>query len=281
MKVLGRWGVHLHHMEDGSRGSVVEGVVVRDAGSHAFVPHMSHGITFLNCIAYNVQEDAYWWDPGTNVKPAPSDSFTNDVLFDHCVAALVQPGDNPDGLRLCGFNMSEGTIDYSNRAIGCVAVGVQGRRNSSGFGWQEAQQGRPWVVQDCVAHNNVADGIFAWWNTSSGNGTDRFTAYRCGNAGIELGAYFGAWNHRAPLLVGNREAGILQHARSRSTTERIRYEGPVVLGEGVTKVAFQEGEPAFPQNPPVIVCGASVADCGAVADESPNPTQTFEFLQSC
>ena len=36
--VLGRYGLHFHHAHDGSRGSVVEGVVVRDCGDHAFVP---------------------------------------------------------------------------------------------------------------------------------------------------------------------------------------------------------------------------------------------------
>jgi hypothetical protein len=282
-KVLGRWGVHLHHMDDASRGSMIEGVVVRDAGSHAFVPHMSHGVTFRNCIAYNVQEDAYWWDPRTTSKPDPSDSFTDDATFDHCVAALVKAGDEPNGLRLSGFNVSEGTVDFSNRLLGCVAVGVQGNRNSAGFGWQESQQGAVWVIQDCVAHNNSQDGAFIWWNTPSGrvNTTTRFTAYRCGNAGIELGAYMGVWNHEAPLLVGNAQSGVLQHARSLNANERIRYTSPIVVGEGVTKVAFQEGEPVFFDNPPVIVCAASVDGCGALVDESRHPTTTFEFNHSC
>ena len=36
---IGRYGLHFHLCADGSRGSVVEGVVIRDAESHAFVPH--------------------------------------------------------------------------------------------------------------------------------------------------------------------------------------------------------------------------------------------------
>ena len=156
-------------------------------------------------------------------------------------------------------------------------------RNSSGFGWQEGQQGSLWVIQDCVSHNNLADGMFVWWNTPHGvtNTTTRFTAYRCGNAGIELGAYMGMWEHERPVLVGNGKAGILQHARSLSANERIRYVSPLVVGEGVTQVAFQEGEPVFFDNPPVIVCGASVSGCGAFSDESRHPTTTFEFSNSC
>lgn len=282
-KIVGRWALHFHHMNDASRGMLVDGVVVRDAGSHAFVAHQSHGVSFRQCIAYGVQEDAYWWDPSTFSQGEASDSFTNDVVYDRCVAALVKPGDDPNGLRLCGFNFSEGTVDLANRAIGCVAVGIQGRSHSSGFGWQEGQQGNPWVMEDCVAHNNVANGMFVWWNTPRGRlyTTDRFIAYRCGNAGIEMGAYFGAWVHRAPLLVGNARAGIVQHARSLNVSERLIYETPTVLGEGITEVAFMEGEPAFPENPPVIVCGGTVEGCSALVDESRHPTTTFEFSDAC
>jgi SAM-dependent methyltransferase len=37
--VLGRYPLHFHMMGDGSRGSIVEGVVVADSGNRAFVPH--------------------------------------------------------------------------------------------------------------------------------------------------------------------------------------------------------------------------------------------------
>lgn len=34
--ILGRYALHFHHAMDGSRGSIVRGTVVRDAGAHAF-----------------------------------------------------------------------------------------------------------------------------------------------------------------------------------------------------------------------------------------------------
>jgi hypothetical protein len=49
--VLGRYGLHFHHNDDHVRNSVVEGVVVRDTDSHAYVPHMSHGIIFQTTSA--------------------------------------------------------------------------------------------------------------------------------------------------------------------------------------------------------------------------------------
>ena len=57
----GRYGVHFHHNGEASRGTLVEGVVVRDAGNHAFVPHGSNGITFRDTIAFNTLNAAYWW----------------------------------------------------------------------------------------------------------------------------------------------------------------------------------------------------------------------------
>lgn len=280
LKVKARWPVHFHHMDDASRGSVVEGVVVREAGSHAFVPHMSHGITFRECIAYDVQEDAYWWDPADpNIsKETPPDSFTNGVLYERCVAALVKPGDNPTG-RLTGFNLSQGTIPFSNRAIGCVAVGVVQRGNPSGFHWAEHQQGQAWVVEDCVAHNNAGHGVFVWWNVTVGesHSAKRFIGYRNGDAGISHGAYVGEWLYEDALLVENAQVGVLQHAHSRSETELIRYVRPTVIG---SPVAFKEGEvnPTFASSPPAQVVDETVSDCPEFVGESGDRSTTFEFV---
>ena len=41
--VKGRYPLHFHHAKDGSRGSLIEGVVARQSGNRAFVPHASHG----------------------------------------------------------------------------------------------------------------------------------------------------------------------------------------------------------------------------------------------
>jgi hypothetical protein len=281
IKVVGRWPLHFHHMDDASRGSVVEGVVVRNAGSHAFVPHMSHGITFRECIAYDVQEDAYWWDPADSSLPkeAPPDSFTNGTLYERCVAALVKPGDHHPTGRLTGFNLTQGTIPFSNRAIGCVAVGVVQRGHPSGFHWAEFQQGEAWVVEDCIAHNNPAHGIFVWWNVSAGrnHSVKRFIGYRNGEAGISHGAYVGEWLYEDAVLVENVLAGVLQHAHSRSESERIRYVRPTVIG---SPVAFKEGDvnSLFASSPPVQVVGETVSDCTEFVTESADASTTFEFL---
>lgn len=60
--ILGRYGFHFHHCMMGSIGSVIDGCVIRDAGSHAYVPHMSDGITMSHNVAYNCIESPFWWD---------------------------------------------------------------------------------------------------------------------------------------------------------------------------------------------------------------------------
>ncbi len=279
-KVTGRWPLHFHHSGRGLRGTVVQNVVVRDSGSHAFVAHKSHGVTFRRCIAYDVQEDAYWWDPPDPALPKdePLDSFTNETHYLSCVAALVKPGDDPNGHRLAGFNLSQGTRRRSNVARGCVAVGVQGGANPSGFHWPEGQQGPEWIFEDNVGHNNVGHGLFTWWNTprNRNHRIRRFTGYANGKAGIASGAYEGSWTYVDPMLVANGEAGVLQFARSQDGGGApILYRRPIVVG---SPVAFKEADINFPGNPPVRIAEPTVIDCPQVVDDSTDPSTTFEFV---
>ncbi|MFD0350204.1 hypothetical protein ACFQ0M_37605 [Kitasatospora aburaviensis] len=134
--VLGRYGLHFHMLGDATRGTVVEGVVVRDAGNHAYVPHASHGITFRSCISHDTWEDAYWWDGplDTRTPQQPSD----DIVYESCVASRTVLEPNPRAYRLTGFNLGAGT---GGKALDCVAVGVQGANGASGFEWPENSEG--------------------------------------------------------------------------------------------------------------------------------------------
>lgn len=103
--VLARYGLHFHRMFDDSRGSLVEGVVIRDSGSHSFVPHASHGITIRDSVAYDVMKEAFWWDR----PPDPRLNDTRDSLWDHCLAAKVG-GYGSEDVRASGFMLgSSGT----------------------------------------------------------------------------------------------------------------------------------------------------------------------------
>ncbi len=216
--VLGRYGLHFHRCGDGSRGSLVEGVVVAEAGNHAFVPHASHGITFRDCIAYDVFEDAFWWD----VKDR-----TDDLVWESCVAALVREDPDFRGFRLAGFLLGHGD---RLTVTGCVAVAVQGTKTAAGFAWPEFTGGARdedgdllegiWEFTDNISHNNRVDGVFTWQNTPEpGHIVSDSVFYRNGQAGIEHGAYINRYKYRRLVLWQNGLASdtmgaqIIQHAQ--------------------------------------------------------------------
>jgi hypothetical protein len=183
--------------------------VIRDAGNHAFVPHMSDGTTFRDCIAYGVQEDAFWWD----VPEA-----THDTLLERCVAARVTADSRAQGFyTLNGFTLGHG---HGNRVVGSVAVGVVGGKTASGFNWpsQAPADGMngEWLYEDCVAHNNRWNGIYVWQNDPLlGHVISRYTAYRNGGAGIKHGAYVNSYLYQDALLVENKASEIEIHAQCR------------------------------------------------------------------
>ncbi len=207
--VLGRYGLHFHRLGDATRGTVVEGVVVRDAGSHAFVPHASHGITFRSCVSHETWEDAYWWDGplDTRTPQQPSD----DIVYESCVASRTLLEPNPRAYRLTGFNLGAGT---GGKAVDCVAVGVQGATGASGFEWPENSEG-VWTFQRCLAHNNLQDGIFVWLNAQRHHVVTEFAAYHNGGWGIEHGAYLNDFDYTASVLYGNAGGGVALHALGR------------------------------------------------------------------
>jgi hypothetical protein len=210
----GRYGLHFHMAGDGTRGSLVEGVVIRDAANHAFVPHASHGITFRDTIAFNVRNEAYWWDPAPEEEDLSND--TNDLLWERAVVAGVDLANVGNRFRLAGFYLGNG----SNITVrDSVAVGVlgEGGSESSGFIWPE-DAGAVWTFEDNVAHNNLNNGIFVWQNNSEVHPVDGFTAYYNGKAGIEHGAYENSYQYSGLTLVGN-EVAVISHALGSESEE--------------------------------------------------------------
>jgi G8 domain len=206
--VLGRYGLHIHMCGDGSRGSKVEGVVIRDTGNHAFVPHLSNGIAFRDCISHNTFEDAYWWDgaPDTRTPGSPS----HDILYERCIASQVQYDPPFRGYTLTGFALGRGIGDVIRD---CVAVGVQGGEDAAGYQWPEGGEG-VWTFEGNIAHNNAIHGIFTWQNTGKLHVITRYTAYHNGGAGISHGAYNNRYTYKDSTLYGNAGGAVIVHADS-------------------------------------------------------------------
>ncbi|CAN5743538.1 hypothetical protein BH20ACT2_BH20ACT2_10060 [soil metagenome] len=186
-KITGRWPLHFHHCGDGSRGTVVEGVVVAQAGSHAFVPHLSHGITFRDCIAYDVEEHAFWWDDG---------DCTDDTVFESCVAAGVLTA----AFGAAGFYLAKGE---RNVVRDCVATGVR-RPDGAGFTSPGQVSNGRWTMVDCRSHNNRHAGFKAYINTNRRDDkrVSALTAFHNG-VGIDHGAYKNSFRYEGCTLYGN------------------------------------------------------------------------------
>jgi hypothetical protein len=203
--VSGRYGLHFHHCHGNARGSLVEGVVIRDCGSHFFVPHLTHGITFRDCIGYGWgTESVYWWDFPPEpclygVKP-PCKEPSDDNLYEHCAAAWIPGHDQHYGLT--GFSLQHGE---RNAIRDSVAVGVGGSVNSSGFVWPEHVIEALWGFDDNVAHNNTTHGIFWWQVDDFPHVVTRFDAYRNGLTGIKHGAYRTTAHYRDVRCYQNGE----------------------------------------------------------------------------
>ena len=212
--VLGRYSLHFHHSMDGSRGSIVEGVVAKDGGSHDFVPHHSHGITMRDSIAYNGFEDAFWWDPmrpaGGTAQP---DNFSNDIVWDHNIVAIRNFDPEFRGYRLSGFFLGLGANPVLRNS---VAVGVRGNTNASGFQWPEPASS-VWTFHDNIAHNNKVNGIFVWQNVSEAHLVERTQLYNNGGAGVALGAYVNLYQFRDIVTWGNAGPEFLKWASQRGT----------------------------------------------------------------
>jgi hypothetical protein len=214
--ILGRYAWHGHHSGDLSRGSVFTGLVARDIGSHCFVSHDSHGMTWDSCIAYKFNEEAFWWDIKDGAPPnlVASDP-THDTMYLNCVAAkgLIATGSELKNLN--GFSLGRGK---DNSAIGCVAVGIQGIVNASGYEWPGGVADSQWVFTDCVAHNNKVHGIFIWQNSTRGHVLTRPVCFHNGAYGLSHGAYGNGYQFLDGVFYANASGPVLLHAASKVDT---------------------------------------------------------------
>jgi hypothetical protein len=202
----GRYAIHFHHAQEGSRGSVVEGVVIRDTGDHAFVPHESNGILFRDTVAFKVVNSPYWWDPGDEA---------NDVRFDRALAieVLDEGGrDSPNG-NLAGFRLGKGEGNQVTNSA------VAGGESPSGYLWRDGSPNN-WVFDNNVAHHTNA-GIFFWTNEHRDpdkvHEVGSYIGYRNSRA-ILHGAYQNRVHFNEIVSFENSHTVILQHAAPRGET---------------------------------------------------------------
>lgn len=164
--VTGRYAVHFHHCENGSRGSIVEGCIARDCTSHVFVPHGSHGITMRGNIVNNVLDEPFWWDSGHR---------TNDLVWENNLVAKVGfiPRASSEGAPQGGAGGMVLGFGDGNICRGNVVIGTSGDYRAAGaYIWREERDDNDiskdltssWVFENNTAIN-CPSGDQVWQNS--------------------------------------------------------------------------------------------------------------------
>lgn len=231
-EVLGRYALHFHMGYDAMRGSTVDGVVAYDSANHAFVPHLTNGVTYRDCIVHDSADHAYWWDAAGEGQQA-GDVPSNDIVWERCVASSVAAG--RDAHATTSFMIGAGS---GNVCKGCVATGGSGAsEGATGFRWGSGSndETNTWVFEDNVTHNNSHSGLFFWQNNAPRTIIDRHTIYHCGQ-GIYAGSYINLASYRDCVVYGCSDWGLIIAATPMqgltSPDETITYENIYVDQQG-------------------------------------------------
>jgi hypothetical protein len=279
--MTGRYSLHFHMNYDGSRGSVVDSVVAYDGGNHSFVPHLSNGITFRDCVAHDQAETAFWWDPAGGEQEGDAVP-SHDVLLERCVASHVATTAGSE-YDTAGFLLGAGD---RNVARGCVAVGVLGSDESNpGYKWDPGSSSGIWTFEDNLSHNNDGSSIYFWVNNTPPSVIDRFTAYQ-DRLGIRAGSYTNLVSYRDTTVYACSDVGVVVIAvpsvpdEDEPSDRTVTYENLYIDQAGLSDYAFAIAGHVVEttQVTQVIGCefrGANKAQVGfPEADEYP---QLYEF----
>ena len=219
LEELGHYPLHWHFVGDSSRGTLVEGVVVKNSTNRGFVPHASHGITFRDTIASNIAGQAYWWDaPGSNefclVRKTCILDNSNDITYDHVLADTITNGVGGSPFTLSGFALGAG---FGNVVRNSVAMNINPSivKNCSGFSWpskaNQNQGGNVWIFENNKTFDDRCHGIFVWQNDPNLHIIDGFIG-----PGIFQGAYTNKYVYRN-VVVGY----VIVHAVGWSMSDSI------------------------------------------------------------
>ncbi len=247
----GHHPLHWHLVGDGSRGTLVENVTVMNSTNRAFVPHGSHGISFIGIRAENISDDAFWWNfPGSNgtcVKGVGCDPIdnSNDILVDGAVFDGVH-----GGRGVAAFVLGAGDNNtIRNTTVLNVTSTNPSQRFCSGFRWPEFTNGSSrganivWTFENNKVFNpnSECDGINVWQNDGEVHLIDGFEG-----AGIDHGAYGNRYLYRnvnvtnvlvhaAGWRIEDSHVGDVVTARHRSERS---VADPTIVFDNVTVDSF-------------------------------------------
>jgi parallel beta-helix repeat protein len=229
--VTGRYAVHFHHCDEGSRGSIVEGCIARDCNNHCFVPHGSHGITFRNNIVYNVIETPFWYDFGHRTHDLVLENNLV-VKVNYVPRAMDQDSDDAPTFGAGGFVLGSGD---GNICRGNVVIGTSGDpRSAGGYIWPELRDDADntkqledtWIFENNTGVNCPSTEQ-VWQNNLHHHINRNTTSINCQHP-----TFHGAYQNDYCRVGGYYKGGYVDIRAASATTNRIRFEGVTFDADG-------------------------------------------------
>lgn len=269
--ILGRYGLHFHHCMDGSDGSIVDGCVMRDIDNHAYVPHVSHGITMSNNIAYNCTEAPFWWDlPDATHRTAWAHNLVVQPKFVQGSLNFDTKGSPTFGTH--GFVLGMGD---DNRCDSNVVAGQVGLESvTAAYDWEEMPIESAWIFKGNLVHNSDC-GIRSWQNNGKNHVLENTTIYNTG-----IGVFHGAYVNNYTYLGGHLYNAVFEdHAAGGANS--VRIENMTLDGGGLIDYPFHIVEGPLKGERPVFMrsCTIKGGKKGAILNESSNALKSLDVIQ--
>lgn len=271
--VPGRYGLHFHHCDDGSNGSIVQGCIMRDIGNHAYVPHVSNGIEFRDNIAYNCTEAPFWWDlPDATHRTNWIHNLVVQPKFIQGAVSFDTDGAPTFGTH--GFVLGMGD---DNRCDSNVVVGQVGLETvNAAYDWEEMPVESAWTFKANIVHNSDC-GIRSWQNNGKNHVLENSIIYNCGT-GVFHGAYVNNYTYKGGYLFN---AVFEDHAAS--AANGVRIENMILDGAGLIDYPIHVvATGAAPGERPILIRASTIKGGrrGAVLDEAQENNKNIDIIQT-
>jgi hypothetical protein len=269
--ISGRYGLHFHHCADGSEGSVVDGCVMRDVDNHAYVPHVSNGITMTHNIAFNCMEAPFWWD-------LPDATHRTVWAYNLVVSPKYLPGAislDTKGAPTFGTHAFVLGMGDDNRCDSNVVTGQQGYEAvNAAYDWEEMPIESAWIFTGNVVHNSDC-GIRSWQNNGKNHVLEQTVVYNC-KVGVLHGAYVNNYTYNGGYMYNSV---FEDHAASGANG--VRIENLTLDGAGQIPYPFRMMEGPAKGSRPVLLrnCIIKGGTKGAIENASTNAPKLLDVVQ--
>jgi hypothetical protein len=270
--IPGRYGLHFHHCIDGSDGSVIDGCVMRDIDNHAYVPHVSNGITMSNNIAYNCTDAPFWWDlPDATHRATWVHNLVIQPKYVQGALSFDTEGAPTFGTHAFVLGMGD-----DNRCDSNVVAGQQGlETTNAAYDWEEMPIESAWIFKGNIVHNSDC-GIRSWQNNGKNHVLEQTIIYNC-KVGVNHGAYVNNYTYQGGTVFN---AVFEDHAAS--ATNGVRIEDMTLDGAGLIDYPFRiVPTGAAPGERPIFIRSTTIKGGrkGAILDEAQENNKHVDVIQ--